>query len=159
MKALARVQVSCLFPRLDSSYGVFIITSYLSFLVTICEVFILSDLNEVSTSSPWRRNVKLDCRGRSEFKHDRHEKETIYDFRLVLDIIVYCYSYVICHILCHVIIFVSPSLEHWVSSWSEENWGWTSSCSGKLEKVKSISVLLPKISFILAGCHLDLFQL
>lgn len=52
MKALARVQVSCLFPRLDSSYGVFIITSYLSFLVTICEVFILSDLNEVSTSSP-----------------------------------------------------------------------------------------------------------
>lgn len=151
MKALARVQVSCLLPRLYSSYS--------SFLVTIWGVFILSDSNEVSTSSPWRRNVKLDYRGRSELKHDRHEKETIYDFRFLIDIIVYCYSYVICYRLCHVRIFVSPFLEHWISGWSEENWGWTSSCSRRLQKVGSIPVLLPKISFILAGCHLYLFQL
>ena len=139
--------------------AVFLKTPFSSFLVTICWAFILSDLNEISTSSPWRRNVKLDYRGRSELKHDRREKETIYDFCFLIDIIVYCYSYVICYKLCHVRIFVSPFLEHWVSGRSEENWGWTSSCSRRLQKVNSIPVLLPKIPFILAGCHLDLFQL
>ena len=60
MKALARVQVSSLFPSLYSSCAVFLITPYSSFLVTICLVFILSDQKLIrGCSTPYEFLVRL----------------------------------------------------------------------------------------------------